>query len=73
MPTLQPGVKEQYERPKFYSTFVDLNVQRVPPYGCVGRTEDGDGQSVVLLGHELCTPAATTCPIREWKYSLCFG
>lgn len=73
VPTLRPGVKEQYELPKFQSISVDLTVQRVPPYGCIGRTEDGDGQSVVVLRHELCTPAATTCLIREWKHSLCSG
>lgn len=77
VPTWQPGVKEQYEHPEFQNEVFalgrDLSAQCVPAYGRVGRTGDGDGQAVVLFGHELGTPAPTTRPIGEWKYSLCPG
>lgn len=77
MPTLHPGVKEQYERPKFLNEVIalggDLGAQRVPSDGRIGRTRDGDGQNIVLVGHELCAPATTTYPTGERKHSLCPG
>lgn len=77
VPTLQPGVKEQNEHPKFQNEVFalggDLSAQCVPSYRCIDRTGDGDGQNIVLVGHKLCTPATTTCPIGKWKHSLCPG
>lgn len=77
MPTLQPGVKEQYECSKFRSGVIalrgDLNAQRVSSYGCIGRTEDGDAQNIVVVAQKLCTPASATYPVGEWKHSLCLG
>lgn len=77
VPTLQPGVEEQYECPKFQSGVLalggDPNAQLIPSDGRTGWTEDGDGQNVVPSGQKLCTPAAASCLIGEWKHSLRLG
>lgn len=66
MPTLRPGVKEQYYHPKLLSDAVAiLKAQCVPSDGRIGRTGDGDVQSVLPLGQELCIPAATARPVGE--------